>query len=186
MRSIPKLCTVAVLLAALPLTALAEKPDDKPGNKHDKQQEQPKQSPKDRSQGKNHQPQADAVAATHKQRLRAPMGESDRDTIRRYFGAGDQGTSGNGKAKTLPPGLQQKLERGGDLPAGWQNKVTRGEVLEADLMRRAHRLPADLNLGLQGYDAGTELLLLDDRVVRVATGQGTVLDVIDIADILMR
>ncbi|UTW12483.1 hypothetical protein [Marinobacterium rhizophilum] len=184
MRNISRLCTLAVLLAALPLTTLAEKPDDKPGNRHDKKQEQPQQKHKNKSQDKEHQTQVKDGAPRHEARLHAPMGESDRDYIRHYFGGGDPGTGA--KQKTLPPGLQKKLERGGDLPPGWQKKVARGEVLEPDLRRRAQRLPADLNQALHGYDANTELLLLEDRVVRVATGQGTVLDVIDIADILVR
>jgi hypothetical protein len=186
MRKLPNTLTLTVLLAALPLTTLAEKPDDKPGNKHDKKQEQPVQKHRDKSPDNQPQARANDGASKHDARLRAPMGDSDRATIRHYFGGDDHGIPGGSKQKTLPPGLQKKLERGGDLPPGWQNKVARGEVLAPDLRRRAHRLPADLNQALHGYDADTELLLLEDRVVRVATGQGTVLDVIDIADILVR
>ena len=34
------------------------------------------------------------------------------------------------KDKTLPQGLQMKLDRGGSLPPGWQKKLVKGEVLE--------------------------------------------------------
>ena len=39
------------------------------------------------------------------------------------------------KQKSLPPGLQKKLARGGELPPGWQKKVARGEVLDMALYR---------------------------------------------------
>ena len=37
----------------------------------------------------------------------------------------------NIKQKTLPPGLQKKLERTGELPPGWQKKIVRKKVLIA-------------------------------------------------------
>ena len=39
----------------------------------------------------------------------------------------------NDKQKTLPQGLQMKLDRGASLPPGWERKVARGEVLEESL-----------------------------------------------------
>ena len=35
-----------------------------------------------------------------------------------------------GKNKSLPQGLQMKLDRGGSLPPGWQKKLVKGEILE--------------------------------------------------------
>jgi hypothetical protein len=88
----------------------------------------------------------------------------------------------SGKMKSLPPGLEKKLDRGGELPPGWRDKVRRGEVLDADLYRRGERLPRRY-LERLGYDPETaELILLGDSVVRVARGRGTVLDVIDLTD----
>jgi hypothetical protein len=122
--------------------------------------------------------------------LLAPLAGEDRERIRVYLRHRDSAAviepDRQGTHKKLPPGLQKKLERGGELPPGWQKKLARGEVLGPDLRRHAHRLPEALHRDLRGYDASAELLLLEDRVVRVATGQGTVLDVIDIADILLR
>ena len=87
-----------------------------------------------------------------------------------------------GKMKSLPPGLQKKLARGGELPPGWQDKVRRGEVLDSDLYRSGERLPRRYLENL-GYDSeAAELILLGDRVVRVAQGRGTVLDIIDLTD----
>ena len=41
--------------------------------------------------------------------------------------------------RNLPPGLQKKLARGGQLPPGWQKKV---EAFPPELERRLPRLPA--------------------------------------------
>lgn len=37
--------------------------------------------------------------------------------------------------KDLPPGLQKKVERGGELPPGWQKKLQVGEILEPEIYR---------------------------------------------------
>ena len=45
----------------------------------------------------------------------------------------------NPRFRNLPPGLQKKLARGGQLPPGWQKKV---EAFPPELERRLPRLPA--------------------------------------------
>ena len=95
---------------------------------------------------------------------------------------GDDDRSGRDKPKKkkkLPPGLKKKMERGGELPPGWQKKVARGEVLDADLYGRSSPLPKDLLRRLSSKD-GTELRLLDDRVVRIVDGTRAVLDILQI------
>lgn len=37
------------------------------------------------------------------------------------------------KTKTLPYGLQNKLQQGKPLPPGWQKKLSRGSVLDAQV-----------------------------------------------------
>jgi hypothetical protein len=88
----------------------------------------------------------------------------------------------DGHYKSLPPGLQKKLARGGDLPPGWQDKVRRGEVLDPELYRYGERLPRRYLERLGHGSEAAELILLGDRIVRVAEGRGTVLDVIDLTD----
>lgn len=82
----------------------------------------------------------------------------------------------------LPPGLRKKLQRGGDLPPGWKSKLVPGQRLDADLYRHAERLPSDLLNAITGRNDGIELLRIGDRIVRVAQGRGTILDVIDLSD----
>lgn len=87
-----------------------------------------------------------------------------------------------GKRKSLPPGLRKKLARGGELPPGWQDKVRRGEVFDNDYYRYGERLPRRY-LDRLGYDSeAAELILLGDRIVRVAEGRGTILDVVELTD----
>ncbi|MCP8688653.1 hypothetical protein [Marinobacterium sedimentorum] len=194
-KAVPVVLLLAAFSVSFSVPGLAQKPESQEDKKYDKKHDKKYDSQAEIISGKKHEradEQRHEVQGTKSQSsyLLAPLAGQDRDYIRQYLRTGDAGFSGEsdgqGKHKSLPPGLQKKLDRGGELPPGWQKKVARGEVLEPDLRRHAQRLPADLNRGLHGYDAGTELLLLEDRVVRVATGQGTVLDVIDIADILVR
>jgi hypothetical protein len=64
------------------------------------------------------------------------------------------------KEKRLPPGLQKKLERGGELPSGWQKKLVEGQIIDSDLYRHARILsPADIY--------GREIIQLDDKTMRI-------------------
>ena len=90
------------------------------------------------------------------------------------------------KKKQLPPGLQKKLARGGQLPAGWQTKVARGEVLDGDILRHSELIPDELARRLPALHDGEAIRRVGDKVVRVLEGNGTVIDVIDLADVLLR
>jgi len=90
------------------------------------------------------------------------------------------------KQKKLPYGLQKKLARGGQLPPGWQDKVSRGEVLDDEMLRHSTHLPNELARRLPGLEDGVVIRRVGDKVVRVLEGNGTVLDVIDLADIVLR
>ncbi len=112
-----------------------------------------------------------------------PLSDRERRQLRdlvleEHYGLQPEG----GKYKSLPPGLQKKLARGGELPPGWQDKVRRGEVLDDDLYRYADRLPRRYLERLGHGSEAAELIVLGDRIVRVAEGRGTVLDVIELTD----
>ncbi|RAU17287.1 hypothetical protein DN062_14085 [Nitrincola tibetensis] len=87
--------------------------------------------------------------------------------------------------RDLPPGLQRKLARSERLPRGWQRKLVRGEVMLQELYRYATPLPANYRTRARIDDRNTELVLLGDKVVRLVEGRGTIVDVIDIASILL-
>ena len=112
--------------------------------------------------------------------------DDDRETIRDYYNENAASGTGKhkGKLKELPKGLQKKLERGGELPPGWQKKVAKGEVLSPELRAYSSPLPRDLLSRIPGGERTGEILRIGDKIIRVGHGQGTVDDIIDLADIL--
>jgi hypothetical protein len=113
---------------------------------------------------------------------------SERRILREYLGtlglidnAGtherDQWKNTQQNKKPLPPGLQKKLARGGELPPGWQKKVARGEVLDRSLFAASSALPPGVARQLRHYD-GTSVRRIDDRVVRILDATGVILDVL--------
>lgn len=74
------------------------------------------------------------------------------------------------KEKKLPPGLQKKLQRGGELPPGWKKKLAEGHILERGLYDKAHILsPIDIN--------GHEIIRLDDTTMRVLRATGEIIHI---------
>ena len=121
--------------------------------------------------------------------------DEEREEIRGYYRAegetkhknkGKKDKGKKDKGKSMPYGLQKKLERGGELPPGWQTKVARGEVLDQEILDHSERLPDALVRRLPELREGTEVRRVGDKVIRVMEGSGTVLDVIDLADIVLR
>ena len=80
----------------------------------------------------------------------------------------------------LPPGLQRRLQRGGELPPGWQRKVEPGMTLSQEQVRHARRPARELLDWLPEQPEGTVLMESDDQVVRVIEATGEVLDVLGI------
>ena len=65
--------------------------------------------------------------------------------------------------RSLPPGLQKKLARGGQLPPGWQKKL---QPFAPEVERRLVRLPPDYGRGV-----------IDGHAVIYSTRSHTVIDV---------
>lgn len=120
----------------------------------------------------------------HYRKSRSDLSEWDQLKVREYYRGRELDGDRNQKykKKKLPYGLQKKLERGGELPPGWQNKVVKGEVLDGGLLERSVRVPEELTRRLPELRDGSEYRRLGDKVVRVLGGNGTVVDVIDLAD----
>lgn len=129
-------------------------------------------------------------SSKHKEKSERVFSNSERSSIEDYYREESRGKhkdkGGNNKQKNLPYGLQKKLQRGGELPPGWQTKVARGEVLDDEILRHSERLPDDLVRRLGVLHDGTAIRRVGDKVVRVMEGNGTVLDVIDLADVILR
>jgi len=74
--------------------------------------------------------------------------------------------------KPLPYGLQEKLERGGELPPGWQKKLVVGEHLDYQVYRRARvMVPAGTT--------GVETVKIEDRTVQLIEATREIIDIIE-------
>jgi hypothetical protein len=79
----------------------------------------------------------------------------------------------NQKHKDLPPGLQKKVERDGELPPGWKNKIKKGYVLDNDIFSHGEILN-----GRYPIIPGTSVYRVDDKVFRLSTATREILDII--------
>lgn len=85
-----------------------------------------------------------------------------------------------GKDKSLPQGLQKKLERTGQLPPGWEKKLQRGDVIHSDGYAQCRPVPRELSRRLPPPPRGTEVVRIGDRVFRIMRATREILDVLDI------
>ena len=70
--------------------------------------------------------------------------------------------------------------RGAKLPPGWQKKIVRGEVLPEAVYRQAQPLPEVVIRTLPPPPAGTMLVTLDGKVLRVLEATRTIVDVFEL------
>jgi len=75
------------------------------------------------------------------------------------------------KEKSLPPGLQKKLERGGELPPGWQKKLVVGEYLDDDVYLSGRVIDRVGGLGERTIE-------VEGRVVRVIEATREIIDIL--------
>ncbi len=114
-------------------------------------------------------------------RYRVPQGEMT--AIREYYRVHPAPTPEPApakKQKKLPPGLKKKVARGGALPPGWQKKVARGEVMDPVVYEQSRPLPPDLVRTLPPPPAGTVIVTVEGKAVRLLEATRTILDVFDL------
>ncbi|WP_151670832.1 hypothetical protein [Nitrincola schmidtii] len=166
-----------LLAMSLSLPVLASPPSFTPAASNDRGRSANAPANSDqRSAPKAHQQNED-ISADYQPIIRRVLEE--------YFGLSSTEANQTFEQKRIPPGLQKKLARGGDLPPGWQMKLARGDVFPPDLYAKSTRLPNHW-AGRGGNTQEEEWLLLEDKIVRVVQGQGTILDVIDISQAILR
>lgn len=79
---------------------------------------------------------------------------------------------GNPSTGNLPPGLQKKIERGGELPPGWRDKVRIGDRIDRDIYRYRHVLrDAD--------DRGIATIQLGYRILRVIEDTREIIEILN-------
>jgi hypothetical protein len=86
----------------------------------------------------------------------------------------------NKKHKNLPPGLQKKVARGKELPPGWQKKVAPGDSLDYQVYRQGLNLPEEILRRLPQQPTGSEIIQVDDRIIRLNSATRTILDVFNL------
>lgn len=76
--------------------------------------------------------------------------------------------------KSLPPGLQKKLEKGQALPPGWQKKLAPGQFLAQDYYQRSRvisRPAAEGIISIQIEDTIIEVFEHSLEIVRILDGR---------------
>lgn len=76
------------------------------------------------------------------------------------------------KEKSLPPGLQKKIERGDELPPGWQKKLTVGESLDEVVYQSAEVIvPID--------DHGMVTIEVEERLVKLVEASREIVEILE-------
>lgn len=88
--------------------------------------------------------------------------------------------NGNDSLESLPPGLQKKVARGGQLPPGWERKLQVGEPLDAELYRQSEPVTSAIKASLPVGPSGTVEVRLEGKVVRLLEATREIVDVFDL------
>lgn len=94
-----------------------------------------------------------------------------------------QKKSGGGNASghlSVPQGLAKKQARGKSLPPGWQKRVVPGKRLDYQVYRSGTSLPGETLKRLPPAPVGTELLRIENSIVRLQANTHTVIDSFDL------
>jgi hypothetical protein len=86
----------------------------------------------------------------------------------------------NKKQKSMPPGLEKKIQQGKELPPGWQKKIVKGEVLDNELCLNAVTVSKEERQKLPPSPAGTKLLKIENKIIHVMDATRTILDVFEV------
>lgn len=77
------------------------------------------------------------------------------------------------KQKSLPQGLQMKLDRGGSLPPGWERKLRPGTVLEEPLYQHSEIvIPVDTR--------GLLTVRIEGKLIRLVEATREIIDIVEI------
>jgi hypothetical protein len=110
---------------------------------------------------------------------RAMFSPAERNLIRARLLSKEHVTSKK-KHKDLPPGLQKKVARGKALPPGWQKKIAAGQSLDYQVYRQGESLPDTLLRRLPPPPIGSEILQVEDKIIRLNSATRTILDIFDL------
>lgn len=104
---------------------------------------------------------------------------AERNLIRAYLLGQNINTSPQ-EHKNLPPGLQKKVAQGKGLPPGWQKKVSPGNSLDYHVYRQGESLPDILLRRLPSSPVGSEIIQVENKIIRLNSVTRNILDVFDL------
>ena len=177
-----KIIGLACLLSMIAAWPVAAK--DKNKNRESREEDSPAKASGQDDQG------APASRASDAQRSRAgkepwvkveaSISVREREVIQDYVSSYSKPEKHGRRAKGLPPGLAKKAARGGELPPGWQKKCVKGEILPVEVTKQCHPLPPEVVVKLPPPPAGTILITVDGKVVRLLEATREILDVFEV------
>jgi hypothetical protein len=105
---------------------------------------------------------------------------TEKEIIQGYVKSFDEPAKPGRKPKTLPPGLQKKVARGGSLPPGWEKKIARGEVMTVEVFKECTPLPKEILVKLPPPPKGVITVTIEGKVVRLMEATREILDVFEV------
>jgi hypothetical protein len=139
------------------------------------------QAKSDKAPPKQAQPAAPSAAAPEQPWLQMEMTPLEKEIVKQYLVDMRAAQSKkSGPAKAPPPGAAKKGTSSAKLPPGWQKKIVRGEVLPQTVYAQAQPLPEVVLQKLPPPPAGTILVILDGKVVRLLEATRTIVDVVEL------
>ncbi len=75
------------------------------------------------------------------------------------------------KDKSLPPGLQKKVDSGESLPPGWQKKLRKGEILDYRVYRHG-------SIVVPANNKGIITIKVEDKVIRLMEATREIIDIL--------
>jgi hypothetical protein len=122
-----------------------------------------------------------AVFAPSQPWLQMDISPLEKEIVKQHVGDIREAQSKKSMAnKALPPGLAKKGAPATKLPPGWQKKITRGEVVPQTVYAQAQPLPEVVIRKLPPPPAGTILVMLDGKLVRLVEATRTIVDVFEL------
>lgn len=78
------------------------------------------------------------------------------------------------KQKDLPPGLQKKINNGGQLPPGWEKKLSKGQIADESFLSNGRRLNSNLYPNVRD----TEIYQVENKIFRISRDTREILDIL--------
>ena len=122
-------------------------------------------------------PSSAATPAYHDRSAYGRFSSAERNLIRAGLLEAERRATAKQPQTGLPPGLEKKRAPDKALPPGWQEKLAPGEHLEQSFYSRGRALPDELLRQLPPAPPGTEILRIEDQVLRLDAATRTIFDV---------